>query len=259
MCKHGKRSSAIVLAVAMSAAAWMNTAQGAIFSDTFSYADGELVAVSGGNWASTGTTDSDFVQSGKLFIDDLTAGKDYSRSLGGAITTGIVYAGFTLNVSNTDGPSSASTTDPYFVHFGQSASTNFVARVMLNDGTVATTFKIGITRGTGLGETTTYWASELNQGQDYRVVMGYDIDNNVASLWINPTVIGDTNITNSSGTTDPTGLSVFSTRVNGTADGEKYLDDLVVSGTFGEVVPEPTTLGLFGLALLALPRRRRAV
>lgn len=228
----------------------------AIFTETFSYADGELVGVSGGNWAATGTTDSNFVQSGKLFIDDVTSGKDYTRSLGGAITSGIVYAGFDLNVSNTDGPS-GSTLDPYFAHFGQSASTNFVARLILNDGTTATTFKIGIARGTGTGESQTPWASELTQGQDYRVVIGFDIDNNIASLWINPTTIGDTNVTNNTGTTDPTGLSVFATRVSGTADGEKLLDNLVVSTTFGEVVPEPTAAALLAsLAVFALPRRR---
>ena len=65
------------------------------------------------------------------------------------------------------------------------------------------------------------------------------------------------NITNNSGTLDPSGLGVFVTRVNTTSDGEKLLDNLVVSQTFAEVVPEPSALVLAALALFALPRQRR--
>src|SRR5262245_18791721 len=108
----GNRPLALTVTAVVSAAWWATSAWASpIFNETFSYSDGELVAVSGGNWASTGTTDSNFVQSRKLFIDDVSNGKDYTRSIGGPLTTGIVYGGFTLNVSNTDGPSS-STADP---------------------------------------------------------------------------------------------------------------------------------------------------
>lgn len=256
MYKLGNRLIAIAMAAGL--VTWMNVAHAAIFTETYSYADGELATVSGGNWINhSGTVDSQIVTSGVLSMND-NGTRDYNRSFT-SVTTGSLYAGFDLTVSDVDGPTSSSATDAYFIHFGQSSATNLVSRVLLNDGTSANTFKIGITRGTGTGVNTTFWGTELTQGQQYRIVMGYDIDNNIATLWVNPTSIGDTNIANSSGTTDPSGLSIIATRVDGTPDGDKLLDNLIVSTTFGEVVPEPSSLALGGLLLFTLPRRRRAV
>jgi hypothetical protein len=239
-------------------------ADAAIFADTFAYPDGELGTASGGVWALHSGTGGQTVTNEALVIDDAGTG-DYNRSLGGApaVSSGVLYAGFDMTVSETDLPTSASGANPYFAHFGEltsGATSNFVSRVFLYSGTGANTFNIGISRGSGTGATTTNYPTELTAGTTYRVVHAYDLDNNVATLWVDPVDASSTNVTNNSGTLDPAALNFFMFRIAGSSDGDKTVDNLVVSTSFAEVVPEPgslAVLALGGLAVLARRQRRR--
>ena len=212
-----------------------------VLTDTFSYPDGLLPSP----WNLFSGTGGQTVVSGRLRIDDAGTG-DYARSIG-TLTSGSVFAGFDLNVDAADLPSSAA--GQYFSLFAQESSgmnANFVSRVFLATATGG--FQIGIARGSGTGATTTFAPGVFLAGTTYRVVHGFNIDTNVASLGIDTS--GGPTLTSSTGDTDPTQLTLFAFRISGTSDGDKFVDNLTIATTYTEAfvaVPEPSSIALISL------------
>ncbi|MCC7086063.1 MAG: hypothetical protein IT427_13755 [Pirellulales bacterium] len=226
-----------------------------LFRDSFDYADGELQVASRYLWLKhSGNSPGQFVVSRSLFIDD-DGTNDYSRALGDfpPITRGAVYAAFDLNVSISDPPESTSTSTPYFMHFSEDfggGASQIVSRLVMNPGTIADTFRLGIVRGGGSTATTTRWGENLANGLTYRVVVGYDLDAAVSTLWVNPTSLVSPHVMNATGIGLPiVGLNWIAFRIDGTSgrSGDKTIDNLVVATSLSDlfIVSNPTIPGDF--------------
>jgi hypothetical protein len=155
-----------------------------LFSDSFDYPNGELQQASRYLWLKhSGDSAGQFVVNHTLFIDD-DGTNDYSRALGDfpPIKHGSVYAAFDLNVSKVDAPENSSASAPYFMHFSEEfggGTAQIVSRLVMNPGTIAGTFRLGIARGGGSTATTTPWGPNLSSGVNHRIVVGYDLDADV--------------------------------------------------------------------------------
>ena len=151
-----------------------------LLNDSFSYADGPLITVSGGTWVHhSGSVNGEVtVASGRVLLSEANT-EDVNASLAGqpyapSGTTNVFYASFTVKFTSL--PSSGGT---YFAHFKNSSST-FRARIWALTGGAATDrFRLGIssTDGSAAGATNT---TDLSLNTDYIVVTRLVNSNSVA-------------------------------------------------------------------------------
>ncbi len=182
-----------------------------VLAEEFSYPVGQLTTGSGGNWTTnTGTGNFIPVLAGSLSypgypssgIDNkilLTASTASSEDAFRSFTTqtsGTTYAGFLVNVINTDLlPLNSSTTGEYFAGFISSASTSaFAARVTIRQGTAPNTFQLGLRASGNAGNTQVFSTTDLPVGNTVLIVISYQLvdggPNDVTKLWINPVLGG---------------------------------------------------------------------
>lgn len=247
-----------------------------VFQDNFS-SDGALVSKLpqvGNVWSQTGTgptagNNPIQVSGGRVQISN--TGQDAWGGFSSPVATtpgDSIYVGLDINVT------SASAGGDYFLHFSDPAGTasNFYNRIYLRAATGG--FQIGIASNSGTGTVTTYGATALNFGQNYRIVSAWDFvsgtGNDVLNLYVDP-VSGDRSsntayISNYSwtGTVEPTAfVSAVNLRQGGSGSFPVLSgDNLIVSkNNFAEAaaVPEPTCaslLGMAGIAMLAVRRQK---
>jgi PEP-CTERM motif len=187
----------------------------------------------------------------------------------GDLSSGTFYFGFTLNVSVQS--ISTATTIQSIAGFrtGTAGGGSFALGfgTIRPSGAAATALGIptaglsqvsaGIFSTSSSSTTIAGWATPLTEGTNYRIVIGLDLDSDVATLWINPISTSSTSVTLSGITADVRGVFL---RQGNASTGNSTLDDLVVSQTFAtaSAVPEPATYALFGgLAVLGLAAFRR--
>ncbi|WOO42621.1 PEP-CTERM sorting domain-containing protein [Rubellicoccus peritrichatus] len=230
------------------------------FSEDFDYPDGVLTAVSGGNWTNFGGSTNELtVSSGQVALSQAAAQtEDVKRSFGTSITSGSVYASLDFSV-NADSPASGGDYE-YFVHFSTDTDPEFIPRVDIVAPNSGGDFTLGISFGP-FAEVT--WATDLLYSTTYNLVIRYNRDTELSTLWIDPTSESDTSIT----TIAQPG---FNYNVNGlnlrqsTSSPEEIItvDNIFAGTTFADVapIPEPSTYAALGgfIALgVALLRRTR--
>ncbi len=189
------------------------------FTEYFNYSTGQLTDapnetggnVSGGNWISfSGTANYVQVSTGGLsytgypssgtgnkinIVSPIGSGEDIYRQFINQVAGSTIYVSFLLNVANTDGlASNSSTTGDYFVMLMPINSTSiFVSRVSIRSGTDANTFQIGL-RATSSNSEAAWHPTNLTPGTTYLIVFSYQIisgnSNDIARLWINPSLSG---------------------------------------------------------------------
>jgi hypothetical protein len=233
-----------------------------LFSDTFTYSDGNLVGQNG--WVQTGSSATSPIQVavGQAVLG--TSGQDVNAPLGPytLIDGSSIYLGAKINVT------SAQTAGDYFLHWAPSSgSTIFESRTEIRDAG-GLGFNVGLLQ---TASATISWGSGVySYGQDYRIVVGYNSVtgslNDTGDLWMNGTQEVAGAVWAPSVNAEPTVLGSINLRQgSSSAAAALSVDDLNVATTFDEVatftaVPEPTSLSLlagFGLLALTVIRRRK--
>lgn len=247
----------LALVLGMTGAVTFGASAAAIWSETFNYADGSLTNVSGGLWTSfSGSGNPAQVSGGK--VAGLLAGgvssQDSERGLGASYSTGILYAGFDLTLST------APVGSAYFAHFKDSTASGFRGRVFVGAPTLAG-FRVGLENDVGDNGVSVAFTPDLNLGETYRVVLGYDTANRTSSLWVNNGTEGSPTLTDATAATF-LAITSFALRQGGSATATYTgldVDNLFTATDFATAytVPEPSVLAVAGLGALALWAARR--
>jgi hypothetical protein len=215
-----------------------------IVNEPFSYADGDLTAVSGGVWTNHSGSGAITV-SGEKAVLSQGLGEDVSAGLpGGPYTsTTALYAGFVVNFSTLP-----LGTGGYFWHYRDTGTSNFRARVFATTSGTTTpdTYRVGIANG---GNTPVVIPKDLPLNQDVKLVVRI-VNGNTCTLWINPTAGEDLSGDRADGTDTTSAVNLHSVCLrqstsSGNGMGVLTLDNLVIGTDFLDVqtVGGPPTIG----------------
>ena len=243
----------ILLAAALAALIGSASAEAdVLLSDSFSYPDGSLVP--NGGWANhSGTAGDLLVSGGEAVVQHGVPSEDAHVSF--PAEAGAIYYGIDFSVDDLGAPW-AGTDSEYFAHFSDGGTYNFRARLDVVPPTGAGDFTVGIATSASTADAT--WATDLTFGTTYRAIAKYDQVTNQAELWIDASLESDTSILGADDDDPGDDILWFCLRQSDSSENETVrVDNLIVGTTFGEVVPEPTTLALMAMGGLALLRRRR--
>lgn len=200
-------------------------------------------------WANHSGTAS-FVQvgaTGTTLVHGAGSREDVSRSFA-AISAGQTYY-FGLDIVVTGGSDNV-----YFAHF-KDASTDFTTRVFVTAPTSGGDFTFGLSPAASTPGAT--WASDFSFGSTNRIIGSYTQGTNEVRLWVNATDESDPFLTLTDAA--PNAVSAFALR-QAAGNSTQLVSNLVVATTFqAAAVPEPSTAGFLGLALVVgtMFRRRR--
>jgi hypothetical protein len=195
-----------------------------------------------------------------------------------AINSGTVWYSLTFNAT-LGSPTAVNTgAGAYFVGFSSlddngdvdsgaaPAVTNIAGRLALRvDPTNASFLNVALTN-TSAQTAGSYAAAQIPQGTDVFAIVSYEIvagagTNDVAKLWLNPNVAtfnpSDTPTLSVTGQADLVDVKSFFLRQTGGLPETLLVDEVRVGTTFADVVPEPGSSIITGLATGALLVRRR--
>lgn len=250
------------------------SSQGQIFYDGFDYTDGSNLGGQG-TWVNVASGDEVVVGGSSLSVPGLQAptGRSVSFSGGGfdphnvftPVTSGTIYFSFAMQVTGLG--SLDQVIGGYFAGFGAN-STNFSTTVWTR-ATAGGGFNIGLQNSTST--TGIQWSDEYALNATLFIVGSFNIDTDVASLWVNPSstsfgAVEAPSVTFSAAAgTTRTSLDRFFLRQDSASETpDMIVDEIRVGTSWASVtpVPEPSSFAAFaGLAALggaALRRRRRA-
>lgn len=211
-----------------------------LMQEGFNYADGGLVANSGGNWVNHSGTGTDITVTSGRAIGDNASAPDDNRSFAAQPTTSSTYACFDIIIPD---PGAAPKLN-YIAHFKDTGTTNFLSRVYVAPlAAGGWTFGLSHTSTSATVGPVLWSASSLTFGQKYNIVIKYDPVNATSTLWVDPVNESSTSI---SQTVAGTGvaLSAFALRESsssptvpagttlGTANIKYSVDNLGVGTTF---------------------------
>jgi hypothetical protein len=279
-----KRNFKLVAAAALPCLALLTAAQStraaiSLMSEDFTYADGPITTVSGGNWTLHSGTDAGTtalnVTSQQAVINQADlhgSGADVNRLFSGATTVDPatdnstkLYASYTVNFSQL--PLNGDSDGSYFSHFKSSAANEFYGRVGANtNGAASGMFRLAVANETWTIAGSIENPQDLALNTTYTVVERLDLATDQTTLWINPVDESSTSVTATDAITYAAGglINAYALRqgtsggaTTGGAPGVFNVDGLRVGTTFADVVPEPAGLGVFAAAGLLLARRRK--
>jgi len=224
-----------------------------ILSETFSYADGNLVGNS--TWAAHSGAGNTPIQvaSGAITLLQGAGSREAVNikpiGLLPLAAGGKVYASFDVAVSG-------SSSNVYFAHFISGISV-FDARVFVAPF-LNSDYTIGL--GTGSSPTST-WETGLTFGTTYKIVVSYDFETGATNLWVNPaSEISPMISVNGTTLRAIEGFAFRQARqANPAIVNTQIIDNLMLGTTFGSAIPEPSSYAAIfgGLALAGVMARRR--
>ncbi|MGB4448583.1 MAG: T9SS type A sorting domain-containing protein [Cloacibacterium sp.] len=206
------------------------------YTETFTYADGNLV--NQGNWTYLGTPNTSApdeikVTSGVANFDGI--GNDLQSKFT-VVNSGSVFYKFKLTVS-----SNTAQTDPnggYFAGFVETGNT-FGGTIWTKRNS-DTSYKIGIEVRTATGVSTSWTTTDYTVGQTYTVIVAYDFvaqaGNDTVRLWVDNTNLNSPTLTHSHTGTDLAYVSSFFLRQDSTTETPfLYIDDLMITTSNNDV------------------------
>jgi hypothetical protein len=218
-----------------------------LFSDGFSYPDGNLVP--NGGWANYSGANVDVqVISGRATGGGIPNNQnDDHRLFAVQPTDGKTYACFIANI-----PAFAGVPKPiYFAELKDAGTSNLVSRVyVVNFPTGGWTFGISHSSTSGT-QGLTRWTAPLNFDQDYTLVINYDPVNHTSSLWVNPVNEFSPSVTDANAAIASLAVQGFGLRQSnsasslpaefaGSTDWNWIVDNLGVGTTFDDACARPT-------------------
>lgn len=238
------------------------------FADGFDYANGELTVndgtgddVSGGLWAPhSGETFDDNIDVIDGQAELLNSGSEDANRLAGAMMTfgDTWYYAALVTVNDTRANSADPINNDYFIHF-KDAAFGFRGRTYVSDPNAADPNKFTFGLSATSGGQVAQWADDLEFGTEYLVVTSYSFDTGESNLWVNPTDMSSTKITDVNGGgagTEINSLGIRQDFIGGTPNNQILLDAVSLASTFDEavagVIPEPSTVALSVLGLCGL-------
>ena len=200
-----KCTKVFTAAIALMAFACPSAQATTFFVDQFNYADGELTVydgtgadVSGGLWtphSGTGFPVPIFVDNGQAVVESGNpASEDANRSAGTTINLGETwYYGALVTVVDERADTATPLNNDYFMHFRGSTG-GFIGRAYVDNPNVAdpTKFTFGLSATSG-GQVAK-WGTDLDFGQQYKIMVSYAVDTGETNLWVDPVDIGSTSI-----------------------------------------------------------------
>ena len=255
-------------------------------TDDFS-TDGSLVGTtpdSGlGSWTRISGSSAPVVSNGSLTIAT-TGGEAAQLNFASSdLSTGTIYFGWDFTVSatgslDTNGTiqaiagfrSGTAASGSAALSFGVFRPSSSAQSFSGAPDTTTSQVVVGLFTGSSLNATNSdlsEWSVALDRGATYRAVLGFDLSNDSATLWINPSSSASTSVSLSSVTAGARGIFF---RQGGSSHGTVSVDNVTVSQAFAtaavsaSAIPEPAALPLLagslalGAALLHRDRGGRA-
>ncbi len=221
-----------------------------LLNDTFTYPDGNLVG-NGGWTAVSGAGETPVqVQTGQVFLTQFNfpniSEEDVSNPLSETQTAGqTFYYGFDVVVNQL--PDLGGVSQSYFAHFvapgDVGGSLNFVARTFVGSPNVTDPTKFTFGLRTENGSSPVKFTEDYTLGTTYRVVAAYDFDSGDSTLWIDPTSMASSSITEANMSIDVAvdnsgfAINAFNFRQGGSSgDTTQTIDNLIVATTFEEAL-----------------------
>lgn len=284
-----KKNLSLVLVAAALAAIATGVAHATTFmSDTFSYPNGDLTVydgtgdnVSGGAWRPHSGTNFPIpieVSGGQAVLTQGNPASEDANRLAifggpqaiGAGETWYYAALVTVNDTRTD-PNLSLDQDSYFMHFKDDGN-GFRGRAYINDpstGVGGTGFRFALSATSG--GLVSNWGTDLNFGQQYKIVVSYAVDTGTSDLWVDPvdsssTKISDTNSAGAFTLVNSLGLrqdfvsagNTATVLVDSVALGNDF-DSVLINAMNGSNIPEPASMALALLALVGIAGSRRTM
>ena len=261
-----KKNIAITVLTSVLVLSSKNIFAAPVLSDNFNnYANGNLVGQ--GTWLQTSTSATSPIQVNGGVVTIGNTGQDVYDAFSSAVNTtggGSLFVGLTLDVIT------AKSAGDYFLHTSTAVASTSGFYDRLEARSSGAGFQLGLEES---GSDPVVWGTTvLTLGQSYQVITEQDFVagalNDTFELYVNPTdlsVAGNNtaylNFTWNGTTAEAASYAEVNLR-QGTAGSapSETVDDLAVSETFADVVPEPSTIALLtlgGAAGLAAIRRKR--
>jgi hypothetical protein len=208
-----------------------------VFSDGFTYPDGNLVGAPGSPWLAHDASANLPVQvaGGRARITGPGASaQDINVPFPGgpfasAGTTTALYMGFIAQFTTLPSPAGS-----YFAHLNTSG---FRCRIWASTTNASTgTFRLGIGNSTGANAAAGQITSDLSLNTDYFVLVRYELATGLSTIWLNPSNESDPSVTASDAPGNlPNNTSAFAFRQAG-GIGIMLIDNLVIGTSFADVV-----------------------
>ncbi len=241
------------------------SAQTVVFSNNFAtgYTNGNLVGQNG--WTLTGSATNNPLQITNSRAVIGTSGQDAWNAFSTVLTNADYVGGYALTKISLSLDSAQATGD-YFFHLSSPTNTTTAFYQRLYARSTNTGFQLGISASsTNLGNLASYGSTILSFSNTYTAVLKWNFVaggfNDTFSLYVDP--VGDlaTNpvyATATFATNEPTNLAAANFRQGSAANAPVVRVDSITV----EIVPEPSTFAMLGLAGLGfagymLRRRRR--
>jgi len=210
------------------------------FTEGFDYSDGDLATVSGGLWVVHSGNPPDIQVVGGSAVVTSPGSQDDNRQVGATMDADdIWFYALRFSVELGAGPT---INNDYFVHLKDNTTTNFNARLALNDPVAGGDFSLSIwasSEGDGQAD----WADDFSYGEEIVVVVRWNNGTGDGTLWVNPVDINSTNITDTELPDAMRPLNAVALRQDSSSSSVVTIDVFSIGTDFDDVLAEVSETG----------------